>query len=306
MKVYINRKPVHGPYGGGAKFINGFYEHARDTGCELIANDSMTPSPDVILLVGLTNDGSGISPEQTIMYKMMLSGQKDIKLVLRVNENDARKDTNNVDDYLLKLSKHIDGTIFVSDWLRDAFVAKGWHQPQNTVIHNGVDNTVFKPNAKLNNGKVNIVTEHWSDNPLKGEDFALWLDDFVGRHLDEFTATFIGRTKAHLKHTQHIRPMASKALGEELGKYDVCINATRFDPGPNSVIEPISCGLPTYVHVDGGGAVEFAGTDHTFRDAAQLEQLLLSKQFQPNARAFRPWQPVIEDVVNYLRVVVAT
>lgn len=305
MKVYINRQPINGPWGGGAKFVNSFHECIEEMGCSLIPNDSMTPSPDVILLAGLNNDGSGISADQAIMYKMMLSTSKDVKLVLRVNENDARKGTNTVDKYLLELSKHIDGTIFVSNWLRDYFLSKGWHQPQNTVIYNGVDDVVFKPNTKLINGKVNIVTEHWSDNPLKGEDVVTWLDEFVGKHSDEFTATFIGRTKASLKNTKLIKPLASKALGEELGKYDVCINATRFDPGPNSVIEPISCGIPTYVHLDGGGAAEFAGSDHVFENVDELEQLLLAKQFKPNVNRFKPWKPVMQEVVDYLKAVTA-
>jgi hypothetical protein len=93
-------------------------------------------------------------------------------------------------------------------------------------------------------------------------------------------------------------------LGEELGKYDICVNATRFDPGPNSVIEPICCGLPTYVHVDGGGAVEFAGNDHTFSSTDELQRILLNKNFVANdAVNFLPWQDVVKLYVDFIKTI---
>lgn len=141
---------------------------------------------------------------------------------------------------------------------------------------------------------------HWSDNALKGQDFAEWIDAFVAKRSEEFTFTYIGRTRASLKNSTVIGPLCATDLGAELAKYDVCINASRFDPGPNSVIEPIACGLPTYVHVDGGGGVEFAGKDHTFSSFDELETLLLSKQFKKNVNRFEPWEKTIESVVTFL------
>jgi hypothetical protein len=137
---------------------------------------------------------------------------------------------------------------------------------------------------------------------MKGQDYAEWLDSFVGKHSDEFTFTFVGRTQANFKHATLVRPLYGKQLGEEIGKYDVCINASRFDPGPNSVIEPISCGLPTYVHIDGGGGVEFAGSDHTFSSPEDLECILLKKQFVQNASMFLQWDQTIKSYVDFLEI----
>jgi glycosyltransferase involved in cell wall biosynthesis len=63
-------------------------------------------------------------------------------------------------------------------------------------------------------------------------------------------------------------------LGVELGKHDVYVSASRFDPGPNHVLESLACGLPTFVHADGGGCVEFAGSAQAYDDWNELRDFL--------------------------------
>lgn len=303
MKIYVNRAPVRGAWGGGNQWVKAFHEFLPELKHGIVQPDDQMTAPDLIVLAGLDNDGVGISADHAVMYKEMMKDRHDVRLVLRVNENDARKGTSNVDRYLISLSQYLDGTVFVSDWLHDYFITRGWKCKNNVVIKNGVQSSVFKPGVKLDNGKVNIVSAHWSDNYMKGQDVTEWLDGFVGKHHNEFSFTFIGRTQANLKNGTLIRPLFGAKLGEEMGKFDVCINGTRFDPGPNSVIEPISCGLPTYVHIDGGGAVEFAGNDHTFSDLGELEVLLLSKSFKANTTNFTSWKTTIKQFVTYLESV---
>jgi len=298
MKLYINRSQIHGPWGGGAHFINAFHHFVPELGHELVSSESMKDVPAAILLAGLDadNDG-GISVEQAVMYKLY---QPDVKLVLRVNENDARKGTRHVDNFLLKLAPHIDVTVFVSEWLRDYFMEKGWSCPTNAVIVNGVRKDVFQPQPKLDNGKLNIVAHHWSNNELKGFDIYEKIDALVGKHSDQLAFTYIGRERQTFKNTKVIRPLAGKSLGEELGKHDVYVSASRFDPGPNHVIEAIACGLPTYVHADGGGCVEFAGSDHVYQDWDELELLLLSGFVTSNGTQFPEWKACIEEYIRLL------
>lgn len=299
MKVYINRMPVKGPWGGGNRFISAMYEHLPKLGHSVVSANDLRTKPDCIFLVGTSVDGYGISAEQAVMYKSVIN--TDCKLVLRVNENDARKNTGVVDDALLELSKHVDSAVFVSNWLRSYFDAKGWPKNKSSVIKNGVDRNVFRSyDNKLNNSKTNIVTAHWSDNSMKGQEYAEWLDDFVSKNSKEYTYSYIGRTRAKLKHSTVVSPLDGSRLAEEMSKYDVCINATKHDPGPNSVIEPIACGLPTYVHKDGGGAVEFAGEDHVFSSEEELKTLLLNKKFTSNKDDFLPWHDVISNVSKQL------
>lgn len=303
MKIYINRFPVDGPWGGGNMFVKAFHHFVPDMGHELVPPESMTIAPDVILIAGIDNDSYGISAEQAIMYKVMMEGQRDVKLVIRVNENDARKGTSNVDDMLKRIAAHVDGTVFVSEWLRDYFMERDWPCDNNTVIINGVNRDIFKPQPKLSNGKLNIVAHHWSDNYMKGFDIYEKLDELVGQQPERFAFTYIGRDRRTFKHTNVVRPIFGKKLGEELGKHDVYVSASRFDPGPNHVLEALACGLPTLVHADGGGAVEFAGRYAAYDDWSELQEILTKGEFpgQPqNAVSLNEWQKCAREYIDFL------
>lgn len=296
MKVYLNRFPINAPWGGGNNFVRAFHKFAPVEGHEVVPPDSMKIVPDVVLIAGLDNDGTGISAEQAIMYKLY---NEKVKLVIRVNENDARKATSTVDKTLLKLSEHVDSTIFVSKWLQDYFNDLGWKCKNQCFIHNGVDKEIFKPYPKLNNDKTNIVAHHWSDNQLKGFDIYEKLDEFVGKN-NKFTFTYIGRDRRTFKNTTVVKPLFGKKLGEELGKYDVYISGSRFDPGPNHICESISAGMPTYVHRDGGGCVEFSGSDHVYNDWDDLETLLIQGEFKQNKFVPVDWQTSIKEYIAFL------
>jgi len=310
VKVYINRKVRSGPYGGGNLFVKAFHEIApKIAGVEVLIDPTMNINPDIILCAGLENESpQEIGVEQALMYKTYV--KPDVKLVLRVNENDVRKGTSHMDTALVTISEHIDSTVFVSKWLQEYFADKGWKCPNQTVIHNGVDKEIFKAQPKLDNGKLNIVAHHWSDNYLKGADIYEKLDELVGEHPDKFAFTYIGRHQCNFKNTKVIRPLHGKALGEELGKHDVYVSASRFDPGPNHVLEALACGMPTYVHEDGGGAVEFAGVPCTYKNWYQLEQILNATHslgpsvqrhlFPDNSVKLLTWQECIEEYNRFL------
>lgn len=274
--------------------------------CDLEFDETMNINPDVILLAGLDNNSpQEISVDQAVMYQM---NRPSCKIVLRVNENDARKDTHHMDEMLVKVSNYIDGTVFVSKWIQDYFNDRGWACKNQTVIVNGVASDVFKPQPKLNNGKVNIVAHHWSDNRMKGADIYEKLDELVGDEPDQYAFTYIGRHQCDFKHTKVIKPMFGRALGEELGKHDLYVSASRFDPGPNHVLEALSCGLPTYVHEDGGGAVEFAGSDHVYHDWNIMKDVLVRGPHHNlpinNMSVLRGWLPCVQDYVSYLEQIV--
>ena len=300
MKVYLNREIVAGPWGGGNNFVKAFHEFAPQcTDVSLERHQSALVTPDVILLAGLANEGPAcISAEQAIMYKLYF--KPDVKIVLRVNECDARKGTDDVDDMLLKVSEHIDGTIFVSKWLQDYFNQKGWACSNQAVVINGVQSSIFKPQPKFNNGKLNIVAHHWSDNRMKGADIYERIDQFVGEHPDKFAFTYVGRHKCDFKNTTVIKPLHGPALGEELGKHDVYVSASQWDPGPNHVLEALACGLPTVVSRQGGGCVEFAGHSHSFRDWNDLEAMLFAGVVQNGQSiSLRGWRPCIQEYIDF-------
>lgn len=303
MKIYINRGVVHGPWGGGAHFINNVLRTVvESTTHELVYASNHHAPFDVALALGLDADNEGVSLNQLITFKILMSGPNGgAKIVLRLNENDARKNTKHLDDMLVKISGELDGTIFVSDWLKSYYKKLGWKCKKNTVIRNGVDSVFKSPLTKEASDQIRIVTHHWSDNYYKGFDIYDKLDNFVKEH-PEFKFTYIGRERGTFRNTTIVKPLSGEKLANALGQNDVYISGSRFDPGPNHVIEAIACGLPTYVHVEGGGAIEFAGKDHVYSSWDELEKLLLSKKFKSNktVNQITDWSKPMDETMKFI------
>jgi len=300
MKIYINRKPVLGPWGGGNLWVKSAYEFFPSFGIEVV---DLSEDPDVILLAGMSQDNNGISASQAMAYKeWRKKSGKDVKIVFRVNENDSRKNTRGLDLEIVELSQKCDLVVFVSKWLMEYFQPHIKKPIKSVFIHNGVDSNIFKPLAYKNTKTpISIVTHHWSDNPLKGFDVYEELDRWISTRQD-FAFTYIGRDRKTFLNSKVVPPLFGTALGEELSKHDVYVSASRFDPGPNHIIEAISCKLPTYVHRDGGGCVEFAGKDHVYNDMKNLLQILENKDFTLNQGWFpSSWNDCIKNFVSAIK-----
>ena len=267
MKILINRKPVEGPWGGGNLFVKALESMASYRGHEVTYR--LEDGINCLFMQDPRYDELGISINELANYKLQNPGTL---FVHRVNECDARKGTNDMDTLLRQCSSYTDVTFFVSSWMKKYHESLGWNCKNTEVAYNGVNRSHFKGNKKINNGSVNIVTHHWSNNFLKGFDIYEFLDEYVSDH--NATFTYIGRENGTFKNCNIIPPLHGKDLGEELGRYDVYISGSRFDPGPNHILEALSCNIPTYVHSDGGGAVEFAGLDFCFKDTAHLKNIL--------------------------------
>tara|TARA_R110002060_G_scaffold50771_15_gene61715 strand:- start:242 stop:1141 length:900 start_codon:yes stop_codon:yes gene_type:complete len=295
MKILVNRKPVNGPWGGGNLFVQALCDRMTNDGHDVV--HKLSDNIDTIFMQDPRYSDLGISINEIVAYK---KNNPNTKITHRVNECDARKNTTDVDALLRECSKYTDTTIFVSNWMKQYHIDKGWACPNTHVIYNGVDKDHFFPikdNQKMNNGKINLVTHHWSNNWLKGFDVYNWIDEFIKGN-DKYTFTYIGRENGTFKNTRVISPLSGKELGNELSKYDVYITGTRFDPGPNHVLESLSCEIPTYAHSDGGGAVEFSGNDHTFCSIGELESILNAQQFSKNSFDPHTWEKCIDEYMS--------
>ena len=292
----MNRKPVDGPWGGGNHFLIGMVEECKKRGWQV--THTMERDVDIIYLHDPRPDELGVGINEAIQYKTYFPG---CLIVHRVNECDARKATTGVDNLLKQTSMYTGMTIFVSEWMKQYHLKNGWHCDTNIVFYNGVKKDHFFEREKLSNGKINIVTHHWSSNYLKGFDVYNLLDEWVSSNQD-YTFTYIGREQGTFKNTKVIPPLFGKALGEELGKYDVYVSASRFDPGPNHILESLACNIPTYSHVDGGGAVEFSGESHTYKDFDELKNILLSKNFSKNNLVPNDWKKIMSGLCDQLEL----
>ena len=294
MKILINRKPVDGPWGGGNLLVKAFCDQMTKKGHKIV--HAPEEGIDIIVIQDPRSGNTGFSINDAIQYRNLHS---KTKIVQRINECDARKNTSGIDQMLGECSKYIDATIFVSSWMKSYHLEKGWNCNKNYIIYNGADLNHFRSREKINNGKINIVTHHWSNNFLKGFDVYNAIDRFVGEH-ESFTFTYIGRCRNSFNNTMVVEPKFGLELGKILSKHDVYISGSRFDPGPNHILESLACKIPTYVFKEGGGCVEFAGRDHVFNTVEDLKKLLLSKKFESNTMEVSDWETCIDNFENVL------
>jgi hypothetical protein len=278
MKVLLNRKPIDGPWGGGNLLVKAISNNAIKEDIEIIHH--FDENIDVIFMQDPRPGNTEISVNEIINYKKSFP---KTKIIHRVNECDARKGTKGLDNLLRQCSHHTDATVFVSNWMKDYHIDRGWACKDNHVIYNGVNLDHFKKREKIDNNKVNIVTHHWSNNRMKGFDVYEEIDKFIEINKEEFTFTYIGRDLGTFKNTSVIDPLFGEALGKELSRYDVYISGSKWDPGPNHILESLSCEIPTYVHADGGGSVEFADSLHTYKTFEDLKNILNKKSYKNNS-----------------------
>lgn len=175
------------------------------------------------------------------------------KILQRVNISDISKNVNNQDKVVFKINRYADETIFISNWLANYFLKKGFNKKYQ-VIYNGCNEEYFYPNNKKELGEViNLVTHHWSSNWMKGFDIYTELDKiiedrndinftYVGNYYNEFTP----------KNTKIIPPLYGMELGNELRKHDIYLTAARWESCGMHHIEGARCGLPVLFHKDGG------------------------------------------------------
>ena len=251
--------PENVPAGGGAKFVLGFKDFLIERGHKVEFGLDLKNPPDLIFMfdprhLGYSRNWLTIQHIRQLQDDLGVS----IPIVHRMNDIGAPKDRppSYVSDMieLANRSKHV---VFISDWLREYYEKKGKISTNADIIYNGVDKETFFPKKYDFDGKVKLVTHHWSNNFLKGWDIYKKIDEWLeGQHDVEFT--FIGNVAkdVQLKNSTVIQPLSSKPLAEELRKHNVYITASRSEPCGMHHIEGIASGLPILYHKEGGGIVE--------------------------------------------------
>ena len=279
MRLLVNRKVVQGPWGGGNKFVRGIYEHAHEFGVDIVSE--MSSNIDAALMINPYPGDLGIGINEIIRLKM---SNPKIKLIHRVNDHDFSRipyDGRN-DNINIECSKYCDGTVFVSDWVKNYYQEKSWHCENLSIIHNGVDKSIFKKShnkISKTNKKINIVSHHWSTNEGKGFKIYEALDEFCQKNNDKFTFTYIGRHPNRFKHSKVVKPLFGVELGNELSKYDLYVSASRYESGPNHVLEALACDIPVLITEESGGGLEFVDSENHFSDWPSLEEKILSSDY---------------------------
>lgn len=252
MKVYINRRPVPGPWGGGSKVLNEIVQECLSRGHELYFEEDIKTNTEFQVIFCIDprpNMGSNF-------YDLLAKKNSKNVLIQRVGD----LGTHGKPDLLESLtvtSKVVDKMIFPSHWakyylmnftdVKDAIVIP------NAPLKKFVDS---KKASRYSGGTFKIVTHHWSDNTMKGFDIYERLSKFCEEHKDmEFT--YVGRKPSHIYLRNHIGPQDVESLSNLLAKNHVYVTASKKEAGANHVLEAMALGLPVLYHKDGGSINEY-------------------------------------------------
>ena len=96
MRVFFNRVPRHEPYGGGSHFVTFMVNHLMNAGHEVVFD--LVKGIDIIFLIDPRPGDKGYSINHALQYREQCP---ETKILYRVNECDARKNTDFMDRIIL-------------------------------------------------------------------------------------------------------------------------------------------------------------------------------------------------------------
>lgn len=266
MKVMINRARRSTAWGGGTHFATSMAQHLEAKGHEV--THALEPGIDAILMIDpRPEDGQPNSVNEIWAYKR---ANPNVKVIHRVNDTDkARLETQArpfLDQLNIEANRAVaDRTVFISEWLRDYYVGKGFDASRpNVIIRNGCERKWFHPPAtprQLDPANVKLVTHHWSNNPMKGLDLYQHIDGLMlAGKLPGVTFTYVGRfPREYVPSSPRFKvlePKYGQDLGDELRRHDIYVTAARWEACGSHHVEGAACGLPVIYHEEGGGVAE--------------------------------------------------
>jgi len=257
LKIFFNRPIKRDPWGGGAHFITSLYEYLTRSGHDVVF--SLDRGIDLIFMFDPRPHSGGDCVNSIYKYKC---SNPSTKIIQRINDTDIARPNDKPwrIDLLLHANQIVDHTIFISEWVKDHYIEKGFDfKKPNTVIINGCNPEWYFPDSEktLNDKRINLITHHWSDNFMKGFDVYNFLDKFVSLNKG-FSFTYVGRYNKDYtpENTRLISPIYGPELGDFLRLSDVYVTGARWEACGMHHIEAARSGLPILYHKDGGAVAE--------------------------------------------------
>lgn len=255
--IAINLPPRKGSWGGANQWTSQLTRYLAYCGYKV--RHDLRGQIDLIVMTH-----TGLSKGTSFLHSEVAAYRRDhtgVPCIHRINDNDIRKGTGEMDNLLAEANSVADHTVFVSRWLRDHHVSK-WFDPSrpHSVIEPGADPAVFHPvGAGKPSDVCRVVTHHWSNHWSKGFDVYQQIDEAIAAgRLPGFELVIIGRWPEELrwKSAVTLPPASGHRLAGHLRGCHLYVSASRHEPGAMHVVEGLQCGLPLIYHPDSGGTVE--------------------------------------------------
>lgn len=288
MNIYVNRRPVDGPWGGGSKMLRSIIDELRERGHRVALDDEFfrMQRADIILCID-PRPSSSVSYEMLHAYRQ----RHGSKIVQRVGDigTHGKPDLRHLVDITTRMSDHV---IFISRWAKGQIGTRD----DACVIPNAASETFFRQSSK---DPRKIVTHHWSDNPMKGFDVYEMLDRHCAESCD-YDFTFVGRCPSSVALQNHVQPLPEREMADFLATQGVYVTASQEEAGGCHALEAIAAGLPVLYHRSGGGIVEYCeGRGIEFSSFADLAAVLTSRREEIDA--IRSLPPVVRTAKDMAR-----
>jgi len=244
MKIYINREPVTGPWGGGNKIICNLSDRLKGLGHEVVYR-LFDEDIDVIYCQDPRPNQHGEWYQHFLNHRTLFKS----KIIQRIGDVgthgkpelfDLVKKTSNISNFL----------IFPSEWSKQKIE---FSKDNCEIIHNAPLKEFYKYRNN-DSQSYNIITHHWSTNPKKGFHFYKLLDQYVGAN-NKYSFTYIGRLPNNIgfTNTRYIEATGDNdKIAKILSENSVYFSASEEEAGANHVLEGLAAGLPVVYHKNGG------------------------------------------------------
>ncbi len=298
MKVFLDRPPRSGPWGGGNRFSNALCQRLKKENIDVVFD--LQEDLDLIFCMDPRPGPAGLWYQDYLNFKVA----KNTPIMQRVGDAGTHGKPE-LTSLVKQSTSYSDFVVFPSEWAKDYIE----YEKENFAIIQNRSDSIFKKNRKNSpvlSEKPSIVTHHWSTNPMKGFETYRFLDDNMG---DLFDFTYIGRLPEgfEFKNASYIPPISKEELCEELPKHDIYFTASKLEAGANHVLEAMVCGLPVVYTSEGGSIPEYCsgfGVEFTSKENAIPAIINLLENYKEHVDAVSGYDETIElSVEEYVRAI---
>ncbi len=301
MKIYFNRMPVGGPWGGGSKILRAIMVAFSQRGYTV--TDKLTNDVNVIFCF----DPRSSQDSGSLSYKEIENWKKNnpkVIVVQRVGDVGTHGKPELTELVLDSVVKS-DVVIYPSNWamqfILDNLFEKGIRVNKQFHIIENAPLQIFYEHRNIKNKlpeKLKFVTHHWSTNELKGFDFYKVFASWCKNEGHSFT--YIGRSQ--YKNDFTVDPMNEQQLSVELPKHDVYLTASKFEAGANHVLEALASGLPILYSRDGGSIPEYVknyGVEHNSNIQSIIQSIdVLKADYKNISKSIGKYKANIENIAQ--------
>jgi hypothetical protein len=273
MKIYFNRRPVEGPWGGGTKVLSAIVQECSIRKHKIFFEEEIHSNQEFDIMFCMDPRPSQFARFEDLVQKK--TRNKNSKIIQRVGDLGTHGKPELL-HLVQRTTRYADLVIFPSKWAQK----NSGVTSRSTVVSNAPLEQFFVEPKTKSNERISIVSHHWSNNVYKGFDIYEALDQFC-RINNEYSFTFIGRKPDNVQLSNHIEPQDVKGLVEKLPNYDLYVTASKLEAGANHVLEAMAVGLPVLFHVDGGSINEYCeGRGISYSSFEDLKNLLIHKEHE--------------------------